>query len=125
MAKNAAVEAVVPTVDRWEGRQLNPIFVPWMTQQFPSVDGKEYRAFRKSKGMTHKDFTVQAVTAHFGSKKASRDEIIAHLLTFTTKTYAADDLNVQIPQYLSQLTFRGWSGLINSISKVLEGRSSE
>lgn len=115
----------IPFAEGFEGRTFEPQKVSWMVKAYPAVSGHEYRRFRKANGgMTHHDFTIALVTKHFGKNKATRNEIITFLVTnYVAKSWPEDDLNRQIPQYLAQLTFRGWSALINAVSKVLEGRA--
>lgn len=108
----------------FEGRTFEDRKVEWMDTLYPRVNSEEYHKFRKVNGLTHHDYTVKVVAGRLAGKKAGRDEIINDLkANYINRSWKPNELDVQIAQYLGQLTFRGWSGLINSIQKVIEGRN--
>jgi hypothetical protein len=108
----------------FEGRESEPKKVEWMDVLYPRVNGPEYHAFRKAhQNLTHHDYTITLVVKKFAGKVPSRDEIIGFLRhDYINNAWQAGDIEVQVAQYLGQLTLKGWNGLINGILKIAEGR---
>lgn len=108
----------------FEGRDFEPKKVEWMDVLYPRVNGPEYHKFRKAhENLTHHDHTVRLVVKKFAGKVPTRDEIINFLRKeYINRAWQPGDLEVQVAQYLGQLTLKGWNGLINSVLKVAEGR---
>lgn len=109
----------------FEGRTFPAQKVEWMDVLYPVVNSKEYHAFRKAKaGLTHHDFTAQAVAGRLAGKAATRDAIITDLRTnYVNKAWKAGDVEIQIAQFLGQLSLKGWNGLVNHIIKIVEGKA--
>lgn len=107
-----------------EDREFNPQKVEWMDVLYPAVNGKEYRAFRKAhENLTHHDYTAGAVAGAFAGKTINRDLIITHLREkFINRKWKADEIDIQVAQFLGQLSLKGWNGLVNHILKIHEGR---
>lgn len=121
------VSAVPTAVESplFPGRTYLPQYVPWMTVRYPAVTGPEYRRFRKAHGgLTHHDYTVDQAAAHFKSGTPERAAIVSWLAeTYVRRSWTAEHgTEIQVAQFLAQLTQRGWNGLINEVLKVLSGR---
>lgn len=108
----------------FEGREYEAQKVEWMTVLYPRVNSKEYHAFRKAhETLTHHDHTAISTAAAFTGKDISRDAIINHLRkNYIEKQWKDGDIEVQVAQFLGQLTLKGWNALINHITKIHEGR---
>lgn len=99
--------------------------VGWMTVLYPAVNSVEYHKFRKAhQGLTHHDTTVAYTAKFFAGQHPSRETIVEHLVkTYVEKNWKAGEIDIQIAQFLGQLTEKGWNGLINHVIKVLDGKA--
>lgn len=108
-----------------EERTFEPQKVEWMDVLYPRVNGPEYRAFRKAHdNLTHHDYTASNVAGALAGKPFSRDEAINHMRKhFINRGWKDGEIDIQVAQFLGQLTLKGWNGLLNHIQKIVEGKA--
>lgn len=98
--------------------------VKWMEGfGYVSVNGEEYRLFRKwSGGKTHVEYVVSEM-GKVVKKGEKREKIVERIMNrWVKKVWKEGEIEIQVGQYVSQLSEKGWNGLINKIVKVVDGK---